>query len=351
MTAKLQKYSLNDFNNLLFNGFNYELPAETISIISELALEVGSPDYVKTPVFKKRENPMKVSISNDDDIDRNWGGSNGGGGSNLGLGSNGGGGSKKRRGGNKNTEISEGEWETIRNFQTTKIEDREGIDYEIDNIRSYLNKITDKNFSDFCPKIMELIDGVISRTSEDIKQVSLAIFDIASTNRFYSKIYADLYTEIIKKYDVMKGTFEESLSNFSELFNIIEYIDPKVDYDKFCKINKDNEKRKALGAFFINLSINGVIPLVTIQNITRTLLYQIYKYISEENKKNEVDELTENVALFYKKEFYENDDVKYELIEGYTITEIIERIAISKVKDYKSLTNKTIFKFMDMIDM
>ena len=346
MTAKLNKYSLNDFNNLLFNGFNYELPAETIRIISELSLEVGSPDYVKTPIFQKRENPMKITTNNEDDGDRNWGG---GGGSNGG-GSNGGMGSKKRRGGNKNAEISEGEWETIRTFQTTKIEDREGIEYEIDNIRSYLNKITDKNFTDFCSKIMELIDGVITRTSEDIKQVSLAIFDIASTNRFYSKIYADLYTEIINKYDVMKGSFEESLSNFSELFNVIEYVDPKVDYDRFCKINKDNEKRKALGAFFINLSINGVIPLVTVQNITRTLLFQIYKYISEENKKNEVDELTENVALFYKKEFYDNN-VNYELIEGYTITEIIERIAISKVKDYKSLTNKTIFKFMDMIDM
>ena len=341
MTAKLTKYLLLDFNNLLFNGFNYELPAETICIISELALEVGSPDYVKTPIFQKRENPMKTSMN--DDGDRNW--------SVGGVGSNGGvGGSKKRRGGNKNTEVSEGEWETIRSFQTTKIEDREGIDYEIDNIRTYLNKITDKNFDDFCPKIMELLECIISGTTEDIKQVSLAIFDIASTNRFYSKIYADLYTKIIKKYDVMKGSFEESLSNFSELFNVIEYVDPNVDYDRFCKINKDNEKRKALGAFFINLSINGMIPLATIQNITRTLLSQIYKYISEENKKNEVDELTENVALFYKKEFYDNN-VKYELIEGYTITEIIERVAISKVKDYKSLTNKTIFKFMDMIDM
>ena len=50
-------------------------------------------------------------------------------------------------------------------------------------------------------------------------------------------------------------------------------------------------------------------------------------------------------------EFYDDDNVKYELIEGYTITEIIERIAISKVKDYKSLTNKTLFKFMDLVDM
>jgi hypothetical protein len=165
-------------------------------------------------------------------------------------------------------------------------------------------------------------------------------------------MYADLYTEIIRNFDIMKGSFEESLSRFSELFNTIEYVDPNVDYDKFCKVNKDNEKRKALGAFFINLSINGVIPTITIINITRNLLSQIYKYISQENKKNEVDELTENVALFYKKEFYENeDDYEYDLIEGYKITDIIVRIAHSKVKDYKSLTNKTVFKFMDMIDM
>ena len=33
------------------------------------------------------------------------------------------------------------------------------------------------------------------------------------------------------------------------------------------------------------------------------------------------------------------------------ISEIIEKIAKSKVKDYKSLTNKSLFKFMDLIDM
>jgi hypothetical protein len=257
--AKLNKYTLGDFNNLLFTGFNYELPAETVRIISELALEVGSPDYVKTPVFQKRENPMKVEISDDT--------------------SSGGGGFKKRRGGNKGMEISDGDWETIRSFQTTKIEERDGIACEIDNIRSYLNKITDKNYTDLCSRICELIGGVVSRTSEDIKQVSSAIFDIASTNRFYSKIYADLYTEIIKNYDVMKDSFEDSLSKFSELFNTIEYVDPKVDYDKFCRVNKDNEKRKALGMFFINLSINGVIPKLTVYNITRTLLLQIYRFI------------------------------------------------------------------------
>ena len=340
MSAKLNRYSLNDFNNLLFTGFNYELPAETIRIISELALEVGSPDYVKTPIFQKRENPMKTEISTDD--------VNGDG---FRSASGGGGGFKKKRG-NKSMEISDTDWESIRSFQTTKIEDRAGIDGEIDNIRSYLNKITDKNYNDNRDKIMDIIGNIITGTQENINSVSSAIFDIASTNRFYSKLYADLYTDIIKKYPVMRDSFEESLSSFSELFKTIEYVDSNVDYGGFCKMNKDNEKRKALGMFFVNLSLNGIISMLTILNITRNLLSQIFTYITEENKKNEVDELTENVALFYKKEFYENEDKpEYELIKGHNITGIIEIIAHSKVKDYKSLTNKTIFKFMDMIDM
>jgi hypothetical protein len=41
----------------------------------------------------------------------------------------------------------------------------------------------------------------------------------------------------------------------------------------------------------------------------------------------------------------------YDLIDGLSITDVITKIANSKVKDYKSLTNKSLFKFMDMIDM
>ena len=332
MATKL-RYTLNDFNNIIFNGFNYELPAETIRVISELALEVGSPDYVKTPIFQKRVNPMKSDLASSSINNPNF---------------------KKKRGG-KNMEMNNGDWEALRTFQTTKIEERNGINGEIDSIRSELNKITDKNFMDKRDKIIDIIGVIINNnTPEDVKRVSTAIFEIASTNRFYSKMYADLYSDIITTYKIMKGVFEESLSNFSELFNVIEYVDPSVDYDNFCKINKDNEKRKALGVFFINLSINGIIPNTKIINITRNLLAQIYTFISQENKKNEVDELTENIALLFKKDLYSNDDednVEYELIEGFTITEVIEKIAHSKVKDYKSLTNKTVFKFMDMIDM
>jgi hypothetical protein len=328
METKTLKYTLEDINNIIFQGFNYELPSETLNIISELSLQVGSPDYVKTPVFQKRENPMKTEQSV----------------------------SFKKKKTNKSMEVvNDNDWEAIRNFQATKIEAKEGIDVNIDTIRIYLNKLTDKNYIDMRNKIIDTIDQLLSEQidNKDLFRVSTIIFEIASTNRFYSKMYADLYSELITKYKIIKSIFDENLENFTDLFNSIEYIDPNENYDKFCEINKTNEKRKSLATFYVNLMNNGIISQQKIIDITRILLSQIYTLIFQDNNKNQVDELTENVAILYKKELYDDDDdgENYELIDGNTITEIIEKIAKSKVKDYKSLTNKTLFKFMDMIDM
>ena len=332
MTTQSMKYTLNNIQDIIFQGFDFILPEETLKIISELALQVGSPDYVKTPVFQKRENPMKIEPPKE-----------------L-LG-----GFKKGRRNNKAVEIvSNEDWETLRTFQTTKIEEKVGLDLQIDLIRGLLNKMTDKNYIDVRNKIIDIIDKLVEENiiSEDMTRLSSTIFEIASNNRFYSKIYADLYSDLSTKYEMMKTTFETNLNVFTSLFTKIEYVDPKINYDKFCEINKTNEKRKSLAAFYLNLMYNNIIPRSTIMTITRNLLQQMYLFISEEDKKNEVDELTETIGILYKKELYEDDEGDdYQLIEGFTILEVIEKIANSKVKDYKSLTNKSLFKFMDLIDM
>jgi len=329
MTTKTFKYTLEDINNIIFQGFNYELPSKTFTTISELALQVGSPDYVRTPVFQKRENPMKVEASNKELF--------------------------KKKKGNKSMEIvNDADWDALRSLQATKIEEKVGIDSKIDIIRTHLNKMSDKNYIDMRNKIVETIDTLLGEhiSSEELLRVSTIVFEIASANRFYSKLYADLYSDLITKYEIMRSIFEENLKNFTALFDSIEYVDPNENYDRFCEINKINEKRKSFATFYVNLMNNGIIPRKTIMLITRNLLSQIYTFIEEDNKKNEVDELTENVAILYKREIYEDDEADdYAEIGGYTISEIIHKIANSKVKDYKSLTNKTLFKFMDMIDM
>jgi hypothetical protein len=324
MASVILKYNLEEIEDIIFKGFDYRIPDDVMEKISNLSMQVGSPDYIKTPIFKKRDNPMKddteITVLNQPAKDHY----------------------KKRRG-NKNMEE-----ENLPSFQTTKIETKSGIDADFDTIRTTINKMTDKNYIEMCNKIIEIINKLLLEHSvSDLGGIGENIFDIASSNRFYSKIYANLYSDLSSKFEFIKDQYLQNLKRFTELFNNIEYVDSNVNYDRFCEINKINEKRKSLAAFYINLMYCGVISKDEIITITRNLLAKVYEYISLENKKNEVEELTETIAILYKKDLYDENYI----IEGFTINEIVKKIANSKVKDYKSLSNKALFKFMDLIDM
>lgn len=334
-TATNMKYTLDNFNQIIFNGFDYKLDDSIVEIISKLSLQVGSPDYVKTPIFVKKDNNKTTNTFKDSQSSAVSNPSN------------------KKRKGNKNMEVFDDNWGVTNNFQPTKMEEKSGIEADIDNLRILFNKITDTKYSEFLNKIIEGIDKILSEDSnnENMIRVGNMIFEIASTNRFYSKIYADLYSELINRYDIMRNVFENSLNKFMELFEVIEYVDSHVDYDKFCNINKNNEKRKALSAFFVNLMINKIITGKKIIDIICNLLNLIMKYIKQENKKNEVDEISENLAILYNKEHINPSDYEYEKICGMDIDEVIDFLANCRVKDFKSLTNKTVFKFMDMVEM
>jgi len=331
MTTAMHRYTLDNITTILFAGFDYKLPDEVLENISNLALQVGSPDYVKTPVFQKRENPLKSEVPPKDAV-----------------------GYKKNKRSKGHEITNDDDWQPNRAFQPTKIEGKVGLDSQIDTVRAYLNKLTDKNYIDMRNKIIEILDKLIAEniTADDMSRFSSIIFEIASNNRFYSKMYAELYSDLSSKYEMLMDTFETNFRTFTDLFNIIEYVDPATNYDRFCEINKTNEKRKSLASFYLNLMANGIIPKIQIIKIIRNLLAQIYTNITIEDKKNVVEELTETVGILYKKELcdeFTKDD--YELIDGHTISEVVKRIANSKVKDFKSLTNKSLFKFMDLIEM
>jgi hypothetical protein len=327
-------YSLKDFLDISFDGFNYNLPEEIIQTISGLSLEVGSPSYIKTPVFRKRE---KFPSDSSSEITPSY---------NSSLNK------RKKNGGNRNMEIiNDEDWEALRSFQTTKIDKKNDFESKFDVIRSYLNKMTDKNYVEMKNNIFELLEELITSNNNEINRISHNIFEIASTNRFYSKIYADFYAELIGHFECMRPILLESFDNFLELFHKIEFVESSVDYDKFCKINKDNEKRKALSTFFINLMINNIISKEKIMDIILYLIKNVYEFIQLEDKKNEVDELTENIVLLLRKDLFNENDYQKMVVEDKNISQLIELFANSKVKDYKSLTNKSIFKYMDMIDM
>ena len=322
MSVITMRYSLDDFHTISANDHNYKLTDDVLSIISKIVLEVGSPSYVKTPVFNKKS--YIKSEASDNII-------------------------KRRKPIKKEPTIVQSA------YKSPSADNKTGIAAHIDTIRSYLNKLSDKNVTDITHKIIEIIDQLINdtditeeTTNVELSNVSKIIFNIASTNRFYSAIYADVYSQLVIKYELIRLTFETNLNVFLDLFNNIEYVDASVDYDKFCKINKDNEKRKALSAFFVNLMNKNIITNAKIIEITKTLAALLHNYISEDDRKNEVNEIAENLSILYNKKY----DIDYAnvIIGNEPINSFIKRLSKSKVNDYKSLSSKTIFKFMDLME-
>ena len=311
------KYTLDDFSNITFQGFAFDFPPDVLKIISELSLEVGSPNYVKTPTFTKRSEVLV-----EDTFYR-----------------------KKQRSTNTNanTNINVNAYTSSLLEQSVK----STFETQLSVIRSHLNKLTDKNYKDISTKIIQLLDEIFLSNSLEEQLITLgnAMFEIASTNRFYSKVYAKLYAELIQKYQIMKDIFEKNFNGFMGLFSNIEYVDMEVDYETFCKNNKNNEKRKAVATFFVNLMENKVIEESAIIQLLRNLMELVFTHVHLENKKNEVDEWTENIAILYNKTMVKNSD---ELINGSTIPELIHLFGHSKVKTYPSLSSRSIFKYLDL---
>ena len=336
------KYNLQKFKETIFYGFEFEIPDETVSIINYLTSEIGSTSQINNPVFQKKEHVQGETVFNSHNHN-NY---------NKGRG--------KQKKNNKFSESTDEDWEQLRSFQSTRIEQSSGLDGHIDNLRSIMNKLTDKTFQDMRGKIFDILDTIINSSdfNKEIETIiSTVIYDISSTNKFFSKIYADLYAELVKKYDCLHTVFTTNFNKFADQYETIQYVDPDINYDGFCENNKINEHRRAKTQFMMNLALNGFISKLSVARILRQLLDTIMSTINRSDKKNEVDEMIENMAILFNEELIcaaqdDSDCEEDELeISGRTIVDTITLLANSKVKDYKSLSNKAIFKCMDLIDM
>lgn len=308
------RYSITDFENIIFNGIQFQLPQETIDIITTIANQVGAADYIRTPQFNKK-NHQSALINNN-----------------------------KRR--NKNQEVQDDDWDSIRKFQTTEIKKKDGIDANIDNIRKHLNKITEKNYDKMCEQIIQEISTITDASLEELNKIGESVFNIASGNAFYSATYAKLYKTLMTKYSFMSDIFKTNLDKFSELFTTIEYYNPNTDYDKFCENNKTNDKRRALSAFYVNLMKEGVIDKSDMISIINKVQEYIIIKLSEEGNKEILDELSENIFILITNSSEELDDED----DWEMIIDNVKTYSKLKVKDYPSATTKSIFKHMDILD-
>jgi hypothetical protein len=353
MAKIVKQYTIQDFNDILSGGFSYDLKdSNVIELISSLANKVGAPTYIKTPVFPKREKTTGVA---GEQIELQETLSSSASSSSL---------SSNRRPRNKPSQISDEDWGMIRTFQKTEMKKTEGIEKRIDAIRSLLNKLTDATYGVIEPEILSEVNkiirgeddevdgnnngGTLVIEEENINKIAHSIFNTASSNMFYSALYAKLFKQLVQCHDIFTKVFEKSYSEFVGLFKKVEYVDPNVDYNKFCEVTKMNDKRKAMSMFIINLMKEDMLEPDNVVEIIVELQEMANSYIKQANKANELEELNENLFIL----LTNGKNVLSSHEKWESIVSHIKFLSILKVKmkEYPSVNNKLIFKNMDILE-
>lgn len=302
-----KRYSSNEVNKIS-NKLDLELPKDVINIINFIAHKVGAPSYKKTPNFKRQHRNQTRNIDN----------------------------------------ITGDDWAAIRNFKTTIMnKNTEGILKSIDDIRCLLNKITNTSYDEIKTEIFEKMKESKDKFNlEEFTKIGKLIFTIGSKNKFCSHLYAKLYKELSKTYTIFNSISQQNYKMYGKIFDEINYVDPEEDYDLYCDYNKENENRKTMSLFFINLMKYNVFEREHIINLMSKLIDNIEKNINEDDKIEIVEETVSSLHIF----IIEGQE---ELSESESWEEIITHIkkmsSINK-KDFKSLTTKTVFKYMDLLE-
>jgi hypothetical protein len=325
---KAQSYSIRDIETILYNGISYQLPENVIATIAELSKMFGG---TVSETIEKDGSKYKSS------------------------------GYSKPEPSNKPGNSSQ-DWDSLRTFKATKIDVKNGVEKDINLIRSGLNKMSVKNYAAQRDFIIQHVKTFMESPTDDketkpeerqinIRKIAQSIFDIASNNKPNSELYASLYWGLIEQFsgnepNVFSTILTDFVSQFKYTIDSMHYVDPNVDYDGFCDYTKKNDTRKSTTLFLVNLAKGHVISLETVLDLIECFQEKILKFVDEPQKTNEVEELVENVYIFITQSVsFLRNEPRWE-----NIIEKMGCMTKMKSKDHLSFTNRALFKCMDTAD-
>ena len=240
-------------------------------------------------------------------------------------------------------------WETIRNFKPTEKVELSDFEKQLSVIRSDLNKLSKANYQEIKNDIIEKIVNIISECESDKEkqqQIGEKIFNICSGSKFLSDLYAELYVELVGHFDLFGDILDNYIIRFKDSLTTIKYVDPNENYDGFCEYNRINDERKAHSTFLVNLMKQDMISKKSIIDLILYLQKISLQYIDQEDKTHEVEEITENIFLLVT----QTDTVLNNCDEWVDIKKNISHFASLKAKEHTSLSNRCVFKYMDIND-
>lgn len=323
-------YTLEDYNKMMVSS-QYTLPESIQMIIENLDIEIETKTveslYNKTAYPVKKIN--KYSKAYEQPISN-----------------------RIKKSNSNHRIITDKDWEMATKpvvFKVTEIEKKEGTDKKINDIRLSLNKITSKNYETHKNTIIELLSSIKLEDENNIDDallvVSNALFDIIINNKFYSDMYASLCIELSTHFNVFLQLIDGFIEKYRKMLGEIQPMVKTDDYESQCDYNKQNDKRRAMTTFVVNLMIKGAIQKDVIGTLLSGMLDDILTNIELENQTSLIEELTENINIMVTMSYEDCKDVdNWKLVE-----EKIRQLSVIKTKEKKSYPSRSLFKYQDMI--
>lgn len=298
----MKVYSI-DFFKSIKKSSNNNLPIDILQTINELSELVSAPEYNKTPDFVDKYKKKTKKIDNNNEIIP---------------------------------------------FNRTIIIKKEGIKKDIDLIRALLNKLTENHYRNIADNIKNNIE-ILSKnySNDDCKYFGDCFINLLINNIIYSKLYANLIKEL-QEYNFIVNSLQESIDKFLENYKKDKelYYKNNLSFDEVSEINKKIDRNKGFANLFVNLLIIEYLDYKIIINFINELINLFFELTSLPSKNIQVDEVSEILYILIK--------YSHKLIKNNNEWEDIENniIYISNMKSNSrpSISNKNIFKFMDIKD-
>jgi hypothetical protein len=289
----MQRYSLSKIKDLELHVSIYEFSDETLNIINNIAKQVGAPNYVKTPTFIKKKKQKNVAPPR--------------------------------------PVIEESEKEKC-----------------MKQIQSILNKFSINTYDKLKSNLIELIKSTLECADTEItyEEINKKIFEIASKQKINVQIFAKLYKELISVFPLFHEHCLKICENYLNMFENIIVVSPEDNYEEFCKMNVENEKRRCISSFYSELLLMDILDIDYIVNLINQLFIKLFEEGKTCLDNNACIEYSENLFLLITKSHEK-------LTQSSSYTHILENIGEIKNIDkivYSNITSKIKFKFMDMYD-
>jgi len=271
-------YSLKDFDDMIYDGYDYTLPLEILHNIRNIQTQMGNaPTISLRPATKHiRQEP------------RRW-----------------------------NTKTYEPKVE----FKATPsiVISEEGIGKHLQIIRTTMNKISQKNYETQLELIKNIILPYLSTekgTESEIDSIICLILDVSSQNTFLSELYSQLYKDLILCSPLFQTKLTEYLLEYRKSLKDMRRMDKETE-EAYAK---RNDKKRAMSTFLIQLMKSTIITVPVIYEIIEDIIAFINAKMGTVGNRDSVNECVEHIFIFVSlgistfqtSEFTDEWDVIYE---------------------------------------